>query len=279
MIRIGIVGYGNLAKGVECAIRQNPDMTLTAVFTRRDPASVSIQTPDVPVCKLDEVLQWKDNIDVMILCGGSATDLGVQTPHYAKYFHVVDSFDTHAKINQHFAAVDPRAKEGGKVVRSRFNIPIMFRVNKDKLSEPAQPQKPQSPQPLTQKAVQDWFGTQPALMAHLMKNTRYPKECQEQGFQGKVVVSVNVDQDGAMSVKGGEYMPWSDKKDASVVVNTYKNADGTQAAKLSDEELQALLVKEAERVLKLAPKLKPYKNEKGETVSAAFKVPVMFRLN
>ena len=171
------------------------------------------------------------------------------------------------------------AKEGGKVVRSRFNIPIMFRVNKDKLSEPAQPQKPQSPQSLTQKAVQDWFGTQPALMAHLMKNTRYPKECQEQGFQGKVVVSVNVDQDGAMSVKGGEYMPWSDKKDASVVVNTYKNADGTQAAKLSEEELQALLVKEAERVLKLAPKLKPYKNEKGETVSAAFKVPVMFRLN
>lgn len=171
------------------------------------------------------------------------------------------------------------AKEGGKVVRSRFNIPIMFRVNKDKLSEPAQPQKPQSPQSLTQKAVQDWFGTQPALMAHLMKNTRYPKECQEQGFQGKVVVSVNVDQDGAMSVKGGEYMPWSDNKDASVVVNTYKNADGTQAAKLSDEELQALLVKEAERVLKLAPKLKPYKNEKGETVSAAFKVPVMFRLN
>ena len=171
------------------------------------------------------------------------------------------------------------AKEGGKVVRSRFNIPIMFRVNKDKLSEPAQPQKPQSPQSLTQKAVQDWFGTQPALMTHLMKNTRYPKECQEQGFQGKVVVSVNVDQDGTMSVKGGEYMPWSGNKDASVVVNTYKNADGTQTAKLSEEELQALLVKEAERVLKAAPKLKPYKNEKGETVSAAFKVPVMFRLN
>ena len=171
------------------------------------------------------------------------------------------------------------AKEGGKVVRSRFNIPIMFRVNMGKISESAQPQKPQSPQSLTQKAVQDWFGTQPALMAHLMKNTRYPKECQEQGFQGKVVVSVNVDQDGAMSVKGGEYMPWSGNKDASVVVNTYKNADGTQTAKLSDEELQALLVKEAERVLKLAPKLKPYKNEKGETVSATFKVPVMFRLN
>ena len=174
------------------------------------------------------------------------------------------------------------AKEGGKVVRSRFNIPIVFKLSgKKPQSASAQPQKPQSPQSLTdeQKAVQDWYGTQPALMTHLMKNTRYPKECQEQGFQGKVVVSVNVDQDGAMSVKGGEYMPWSDKKDASVVVNTYKNADGTQAAKLSEEELQALLVKEAERVLKLAPKLKPYKNEKGETVSAAFKVPVMFRLH
>ena len=174
------------------------------------------------------------------------------------------------------------AKENGKVVRSRFNIPIVFKLSgKKPQSASAQPQKSQSPQSLTdeQKAVQDWYGTQPALMTHLMKNTRYPKECQEQGFQGKVVVSVNVDQDGAMSVKGGEYMPWSGNKDASVVVNTYKNADGTQAAKLSDEELQALLVKEAERVLKLAPKLKPYKNEKGETVSAAFKVPVMFRLH
>lgn len=171
------------------------------------------------------------------------------------------------------------AKENGKVVRSRFNIPIVFKLSgKKPQSASAQPQKPQS---LTdeQKAVQDWYGTQPALMTHLMKNTRYPKECQEQGFQGKVVVSVNVDQDGAMSVKGGEYMPWSGNKDASVVVNTYKNADGTQGAKLSDEELQALLVKEAERVLKLAPKLKPYKNEKGETVRATFKVPVMFRLH
>ncbi len=171
------------------------------------------------------------------------------------------------------------ATVGGKTVRSRFFLPVMFWLDGGKKTQYTSPQKPQSPQSLTQKAVQDWFGTQPALMAHLMKNTRYPKECQEQGFQGKVVVSVNVDQDGAMSVKGGEYMPWSDKKDASVVVNTYKNADGTQAAKLSEEELQALLVKEAERVLKLAPKLKPYKNEKGETVSATFKVPVMFRLN
>lgn len=173
------------------------------------------------------------------------------------------------------------ATVGGKTVRSRFNLPVMFRLDGGKKTQYTSPQKPQSPQPLTdeQKAVQDWFGTQPALMTHLMKNTRYPKECQEQGFQGKVVVSVNVDQNGAMSVKGGEYMPWSGNKDASVVVNTYKNADGTQAAKLSEEELKNLMIKEAERVLKAAPKLKPYKNEKGETVSAAFKVPVMFRLN
>lgn len=173
------------------------------------------------------------------------------------------------------------AKEGGKVVRSRFNIPIMFRLDGGKKTQYTSPQKPQSPQSLTdeQKAVQDWYGTQPALMTHLMKNIRYPKECQEQGFQGKVVVSVNVDQDGAMSVKGGEYMPWSGNKDASVVVNTYKNADGTQAAKLSEEELKNLMIKEAERVLKAAPKLKPYKNGKGETVRATFKVPVMFRLN
>lgn len=173
------------------------------------------------------------------------------------------------------------AKENGKIVRSRFNIPIMFRVNMGKISESAQPQKPQSPQPLTdeQKAVQDWFGTQPALMTHLMKNTRYPKECQEQGFQGKVLVSIAVEKDGSVSVEGSEYKPASSKNDASVVMTAYKNADGAQAAKLSEEELKSLMIKEAERVLKAAPKLKPYKNEKGETVSAAFKVPVMFRLH
>ena len=172
------------------------------------------------------------------------------------------------------------AKENGKVVRSRFNIPIMFRLD-GKKTQYTSPQKPQSPQSLTdeQKAVHDWFGAQPELMTHLNKNIRYPKECQEQGFQGKVVVSVNVDQDGAMSVKGGEYMPWSGNKDASVVVNAYKNADGTQAAKLSEEELKNLMIKEAERVLKAAPKLKPYKNEKGETIRTTFEVPVMFRLH
>ena len=115
MIKIGIVGYGNLAKGVECAIRQNPDLELCAVFTRRDPASVKIMTPDVPVLTLNDAQAWKDKIDVMILCGGSATDLPKMTPEFAKSFNVIDSFDTHAKIPEHFAAVDAAASEGGNV--------------------------------------------------------------------------------------------------------------------------------------------------------------------
>ena len=173
------------------------------------------------------------------------------------------------------------AKEGGKVVRSRFNIPIMFRLDGGKKTQYTSPQKPQSPQSLTdeQKAVHDWFGAQPELMTHLNKNIRYPKECQEQGFEGRVLVSIAVEKDGSVSVDGSEYKPASSKNDASVVVNTYKNADGTQAAKLSEEELKNLMIKEAERVLKAAPKLKPYKNEKGETIRTTFKVPVMFRLH
>ena len=115
MINIGIVGYGNLAKGVECAIRQNPDMELKAVFTRRDPASVQIMTPNVPVLTLDDAQDWKDRIDVMILCGGSATDLPKMTPEFAKDFNVIDSFDTHAKIPEHFAAVDAAASASGHV--------------------------------------------------------------------------------------------------------------------------------------------------------------------
>ena len=115
MIKIGIVGYGNLAKGVECAIRQNPDMELSAVFTRRDPASVKIMTPDVPVLALNDAQDWKDRIDVMILCGGSATDLPRMTPEFAKDFNVIDSFDTHAKIPEHFAAVDAAASASGHV--------------------------------------------------------------------------------------------------------------------------------------------------------------------
>lgn len=110
-IRIGIAGYGNLGKGVELAIRQNSDMELVGVFSRRDPASVKTLTPGLPVYKLDEAEQMKDQIDVMILCGGSATDLPTQTPALAKHFNVIDSFDTHAKIPEHFANVDAVCKE------------------------------------------------------------------------------------------------------------------------------------------------------------------------
>ena len=114
-IKIGIMGYGNLGRGVECAIRQNPDMELVAVFTRRDPADVMILTKTAAICRAEEAVQWKDKIDVLILCGGSATDLPKQTPEYAKLFNVVDSFDTHARIPEHFAAVDAAAKESGKI--------------------------------------------------------------------------------------------------------------------------------------------------------------------
>ena len=114
-IRIGILGYGNLGKGVELAVRQNPDMELAAFFTRRSPESLKTQSPEVPVYNIKDILDKKDDIDVMILCGGSATDLPVQSPEYAKYFNIVDSFDTHAKIPEHFANVDASAKAGGKV--------------------------------------------------------------------------------------------------------------------------------------------------------------------
>ncbi len=114
-IRIGIIGYGNLGRGVECAVKQNPDMELKAVFTRRDPAGVRILTEGAKVCHVDDIPAWKDEIDVMILCGGSATDLPVQTPKYAEMFNVVDSFDTHARIPEHFANVDAAAQASGKV--------------------------------------------------------------------------------------------------------------------------------------------------------------------
>ena len=131
MIKIGIVGYGNLAKGVECAIRQNPDMTLAAVFTRRDPATVQIRTPGVPVLRLEDAKAWKDKIDVMILCGGSATDLPVMTPEMAKDFNVIDSFDTHAAIPAHFANVDAAAKESGNIAFISVGWdPGLFSVNR-----------------------------------------------------------------------------------------------------------------------------------------------------
>ena len=110
-IRIGIAGYGNLGKGVEMAIRQNEDMELVGVFTRRDPATVKLATPDVKAYTMEEAKQMTDQIDVMILCGGSATDLPTQTPELAKYFNVIDSFDTHARIPEHFSAVDAACKE------------------------------------------------------------------------------------------------------------------------------------------------------------------------
>ena len=110
MIRIGIYGYGNLGRGVECAIKQNGDMKLTAVFTRRDPATVKILTEGVPVYHIDKAVEMKDEIDVLILCGGSATDLPYQTPELASVFNVVDSFDTHAKIPEHFENVNKSAQ-------------------------------------------------------------------------------------------------------------------------------------------------------------------------
>ncbi|WP_026517332.1 diaminopimelate dehydrogenase [Butyrivibrio sp. MC2021] len=113
--RIGILGYGNLGKGVELAVKEAPDMELAAVFTRRDPSSLKIQTAGVPVVSVNDVADWKDKIDVMILCGGSATDLPVQTPEYAAMFNVVDSFDTHARIPEHFANVDAAARKAGKI--------------------------------------------------------------------------------------------------------------------------------------------------------------------
>ena len=131
MINIGIVGYGNLAKGVECAIRQNPDMALKAVFTRRDPKSVNILTPDVPVLSVEDVQQWKDQIDVMILCGGSATDLPKMTPQFAQDFNVIDSFDTHSQIPNHYATVDKIAAENGHIaVISVGWDPGLFSLNR-----------------------------------------------------------------------------------------------------------------------------------------------------
>ena len=131
MIRIGIFGYGNLGRGVEAAIKQNSDMELVAVFSRRDPASVKINTEGVKVCHIDEAKNYADKIDVMILCGGSATDLPVQTPEMARLFNVIDSFDTHAKIPQHFANVDKEAKNSGKVaIISVGWDPGMFSLNR-----------------------------------------------------------------------------------------------------------------------------------------------------
>lgn len=130
-IRIGIMGYGNLGRGIECAVKQNSDMELAAVFTRRDPASVKILTEGVPVYAAADAPAHQDEIDVMILCGGSATDLPEQTPELAKYFNVVDSFDTHAKIPEHFAKVDGSAEQTGHTALiSAGWDPGMFSLNR-----------------------------------------------------------------------------------------------------------------------------------------------------
>ncbi|SER51330.1 diaminopimelate dehydrogenase [Lachnobacterium bovis] len=131
MTRIGIVGYGNLGRGVEIATKAADDMELVAVFTRRDPKTVSIISENVPVLNVDEVEEWKDKIDVMVLCGGSATDLPVQTPKFAQMFNVIDSFDTHARIPEHFANVDKAAKDNNKVaIISVGWDPGMFSLNR-----------------------------------------------------------------------------------------------------------------------------------------------------
>ncbi|MEE1027726.1 MAG: diaminopimelate dehydrogenase [Agathobacter sp.] len=131
MIKIGIFGYGNLGKGVECAVAKNKDMELVAVFTRRDPATVTVRTEGVKVYHEDALKDMKDDIDVLILCGGSATDLPEQTPKYAAMYNVVDSFDTHARIPEHFANVDAAAKAAGKTcVISCGWDPGMFSLNR-----------------------------------------------------------------------------------------------------------------------------------------------------
>ena len=130
-IRIGILGYGNLGKGVESAIAQNPDMELKAVFTRRDPQALRIADAGAKVLHVDAAEGMKDEIDVLVLCGGSATDLPEQTPKYAALFNVIDSFDTHARIPEHFASVDAAAKKAGKVgVISCGWDPGMFSLNR-----------------------------------------------------------------------------------------------------------------------------------------------------
>ena len=130
-IRIGIVGYGNIGRGVELAVARNQDMELKAVFTRRDPSTVKILTEGAAVKHMDEMLSMKDEIDVMMLCGGSATDLPVMGPEIVKNFNTIDSFDTHARIPEYFANVDKAAKEGGKVgIISVGWDPGMFSLNR-----------------------------------------------------------------------------------------------------------------------------------------------------
>lgn len=130
-MRIGIYGYGNLGKGVELAIRQNPDMELFGVFTRRDPATLQLMTEGAKAYRSQDIEQYKDDIDVLIICGGSATDLPTMTPALARHFNVIDSFDTHADIPTHFANVDKAAREAGKTAAISVGWdPGMFSLNR-----------------------------------------------------------------------------------------------------------------------------------------------------
>ena len=131
MIRLAIVGYGNLGRGVEAAVCQNKDMMLCAVFTRRDPSAVILHTPDIPVLTMDALPDWKEKLDVLILCGGSATDLPVMTPELVRNFNVIDSFDNHANIPAHYAAVDAAALAAGHIaVISAGWDPGLFSINR-----------------------------------------------------------------------------------------------------------------------------------------------------
>ena len=130
-IRVGILGYGNLGRGVEASIAQNPDMELKAVFTRRNPETLKIETQSAKVLHIDEAKNMTNDIDVLIICGGSATDLPEQTPKFVSMFNVIDSFDTHANIPTHFANVDKAAKEAGKIgIISCGWDPGMFSLNR-----------------------------------------------------------------------------------------------------------------------------------------------------
>lgn len=130
-IRAGILGYGNIGRGIETAIAKADDISLEAVFTRRDPKDVSVKTEGVPVVNVKDIRDWEGKIDIMMLCGGSATDLPEQTPEYVKYFNVIDSFDTHARISEHFANVDRSGKESGHLgLISCGWDPGMFSLNR-----------------------------------------------------------------------------------------------------------------------------------------------------
>lgn len=130
-MNIGIYGYGNLGRGVEDSVKRNPDMKLAAVFTRRNPDSLKIETKNVPVVSTNDIMDWKDKIDVMIICGGSATDLPEMTPNLAEHFNVVDSYDNHSSIPAHFANVDKKAKEASTTALISCGWdPGMFSLNR-----------------------------------------------------------------------------------------------------------------------------------------------------